>query len=101
MEFVAFVGSDKENWGQVAALIKRIEAEKIILVKNKDAGEFPVPAKCDVITERSDRSLLDLKDELMKKLAESSDDDSLFIHNMMNIVEKTFDGAGAYFSLIL
>ena len=35
MELVAFLGSDKENWGQIVALINRAEWDKIILVKNK------------------------------------------------------------------
>ena len=34
MELVAFLGEDKETWGQVNALINRGEWEKIIILKN-------------------------------------------------------------------
>ena len=41
MELVAFLGSDKENWGQVTALINHGEWEKIILVQKKGTEKFP------------------------------------------------------------
>ena len=36
MNLVALVGTDKENWGQITALINRMECEHIFLVINKD-----------------------------------------------------------------
>ncbi|MBS3071501.1 hypothetical protein J4408_00765 [Candidatus Pacearchaeota archaeon] len=68
MEFVAFVGEDKENWGQITALINRIESNKIFLVKNKKAEDFPKNQKCEIIEVNSEKSLLELKSEIMDKL---------------------------------
>ena len=68
MELVAFLGMDKENWGQITALIKRQEWDKIFLIKNKNAEEF-VPSKpCDIINVNVDRPLIELKKEIMDKL---------------------------------
>lgn len=68
MEFVAFVGNDKENWGQLSALINRIEADNIILVKNKSADDFPATENCKIIEVNSDKPLIELKEEVMNKL---------------------------------
>jgi len=70
MELVAFVGNDRENWGQVSALVKRMECDKVIIVKNKEAGDFPVTEKCEVITINSEKPLVELKREMMDKLKE-------------------------------
>ncbi len=37
----------------------------------------------------------------MKQIEKSKGKESLFIHNIMNIVEKTYEGAGGYFALVL
>lgn len=68
MEFVAFIGKDKENWGQITALIKRLECEKIILVKDKDAEEFPANGQCKIIEFDISKDLVQLKEELKEKL---------------------------------
>ena len=68
MELVAFLGTDKETWGQITALINRFEWEKIILVKNKAADEFVPAKKCVTIDVNSDKPLLDLKNDIMDKL---------------------------------
>lgn len=68
MELVAFLGQDKENWGQVTALINRGEWEKVILVKNKYAEAFPSAENCEVVEIYTDKSMLELKTELMDKL---------------------------------
>ncbi len=68
MEFVAFVGDDRENWGQVTALMKRMEADKNILVMNKNASDFPVDKKSEIIKIDSSVPLLELKTELLEKL---------------------------------
>jgi len=70
MELVAFVGSDKENWGQVSALVKRMECERIVIVKNKEAGDFPVTEKCEIVIINSSKPLVELKKEMMDKLKE-------------------------------
>ena len=68
MELVAFVGSDKENWGQITALIKRGDFEKIVLVKNKNSEEFLETDKCDSMRIDSDAPLLELKKDIMTKI---------------------------------
>ena len=69
MEFVVFLGDDKENWGQVTALINRLlDCEKVILVKNKSSPSFPTTEKCRTITIDSTKPLLQLKQELTEKL---------------------------------
>ena len=42
MELVAFLGNDKENWGQITALINHGDWERIVLVKAKGAAGFPI-----------------------------------------------------------
>jgi hypothetical protein len=68
MELVAFLGKDKETWGQITALINRQEWEKIILVKNKEADEFAPSKECRVINVNSDKPMLELKRDIMDKL---------------------------------
>ena len=68
MELVCFQGIDKENWAQLNALIKRGEWEKILIIKNKNAENFPITEKCELIKVNSDQSLLSLKSEIIEKL---------------------------------
>lgn len=60
MELVAFVGTDTENLGQVTALINRMECEKIILVKDKDAPHISNSPKVKTIEVDSSRPLTGL-----------------------------------------
>ena len=68
MELVTFLGTDKENWGQITALINRYEWEKIILIKDKETDDFPTNDKCNLIEINSNKSLLDMKKDIMDKL---------------------------------
>jgi len=68
MEFVAFVGKDKENWGQLTALLNRLEYEKAVIVKDNSADDFPLNEKCKVVNVNSASGLLDLQKEMMDKL---------------------------------
>ncbi|HLC53640.1 MAG TPA: hypothetical protein VJK03_03775 [Candidatus Nanoarchaeia archaeon] len=68
MELVAFVGADKENWGQITALINRSEAERVILVENEKVEGFPVTERCEVVGVDSRLPLLMLKEQLLDKL---------------------------------
>ncbi len=68
MELVAFLGSDKENWGQITALLKRMKWDRVVLVKNKDASEFPDYGT--IIKINTEKPLLELKDELINELKE-------------------------------
>ena len=68
MEFVAFIGDDKENWGQVKGVSNNLECEKILIVKNKDVSGFPTSGKTQIISVDSSKPLLELKEDIMKNL---------------------------------
>jgi len=67
MELVAFLGNDRETWGQVTGLINHGQWEKIILVKSKDA-DYAAPKEAEEIIIDSSKSLIELKEELIKRL---------------------------------
>lgn len=67
MEFIAFVGDDKENWGQITALLNRVQAEKKILVVNKNVNGFP-ENNAEIIKVDCEQPILKLKNEMMEKL---------------------------------
>ncbi len=68
MEFVAFVGSDTENWGQVSALLNRLEYETALIVRSQGADSFPIGERCTVLDIDTTQPLLALKEELLSKL---------------------------------
>ena len=68
MELVAFLGDDKENWGQITGLINRGEWDRVYLIKNKSTGGFPVTEKCTSVDIDTNGPLLEIKKELMGKL---------------------------------
>lgn len=68
MELVCFQGMDKQNWAQINALIKRGDWERVVLVKNKSADSIPLPDNCTTVSINSDAPLLELKEEIIKKL---------------------------------
>jgi hypothetical protein len=68
MELVAFLGDDKESWGQVTGLLNRGEWDKVVLVKTKDAKDFSTNKKAESVIIDSSKSLTDVKIELMEKL---------------------------------
>ncbi|MBU0666947.1 MAG: PhoU domain-containing protein [Nanoarchaeota archaeon] len=39
--------------------------------------------------------------ELTEKLSNTKGSESVFLHHLLNLIEKTYDGAGGYFALIL
>ena len=65
---MAFIGDDKENWGQVTALLNRLEYEKCILVKSNKANDFPAPENSRILEIRSDLPLLEMKDYMIEKM---------------------------------
>ena len=68
MEFVAFLGEDKSNWGQVTGLINNEDWEKIILIKSKSATSYLSPKKTDSIIVDSSKPLTELIEDLLKEL---------------------------------
>ena len=69
MELVCFQGNDKQNWAQLNALIKRGEWENIFIIKDKNSEVFPLNEKGQFIEIDSDKSLLEVKKEIMEKLS--------------------------------
>ncbi|MBX4196863.1 hypothetical protein KW805_04715 [Candidatus Pacearchaeota archaeon] len=70
MELVAFIGEDKEHWGQISALVKKMDSDRVILVKNRNAGDFPVSVNTEIVEIDSERPMGELKEfilEAMKK----------------------------------
>lgn len=68
MNLVAFIGKEKETYGQISALINKFEAEKIILVKNSETKDFPQNEKCEIINVTSENDLISLKEEISENL---------------------------------
>ena len=69
MELIAFAGKDKENWGQIVALINHGKWDKVVVVQSKSAESFP--AGDEVIKIDSDMPLTELKIWMMDKLKKS------------------------------
>lgn len=68
MYLVAFVGKEREHWGQVAAVMNRMGAERVILVVDKEARGFPANEKCGVIEVSSETPMTALKQLLVERL---------------------------------
>jgi len=68
MELVAFLGAGQGTWGQVAGVIKQGDWEKIILIGNEFARKFNLNEKDFEFIEAKSTGLVDLKEELLKKL---------------------------------
>jgi len=68
MELVAFLGDDKETWGQITGLINHGEWDKIILVKSKTSEEYNSPKDADMVLVDTSRPLVELKEGIIKKL---------------------------------
>ena len=68
MELVAFVGDDKENWGQISALMKRSDADKIYLIVKKGVDGFPRDDRTEIVEVNSSSGILELKKEIVEKM---------------------------------
>jgi hypothetical protein len=67
MELIAFLGAGEGTWGQVLGVIKQGEWENIIIIGNDFAKKFNTEKDFEFIEVKSP-GLVDLKDELLKKL---------------------------------
>lgn len=67
MELIALLSSGKGSWGQVAGVINRNEWDSIILVGDSFAKQFKSEKDFEFI-EIKDNPLVELKEDLMKKL---------------------------------
>lgn len=68
MELVATVGLDKESWGQVTGLMNHGTWDRIVLIKNKLALDFPVPEGVEAIFIDTAQPLTEIKAYLVEKL---------------------------------
>ena|SRR3989338_5682718 len=68
MELVAFLGNDKETWGQITGLINHGQWDKIILIKSKTAENYSSPKESELVSIDTSKPLLDIKEELITKL---------------------------------
>ncbi len=68
MELVAFLGDDRENWGQVTGLINRGDWEKIILVKSKSSEEYEPSKPSEIIKVDTSKPLTELREDIIHKL---------------------------------
>lgn len=68
MELVVLVGKDRENLGQASALINRMECDKIIVLRDKNAPSIQMNSKCVAVEIDSGKSLHELKSEMQEKL---------------------------------
>ena len=72
MEFIAFLGADKEGWGQITALVNRLEdCEKVLLVKDKNTLGFPKSEKCEFVNVDASVDLIKLKEDMMNGLRQA------------------------------
>ena len=67
MELIAFLGAGEGTWGQVAGVIKQGEWKSIIIIGNDFARKFTLEKDFEFIETKSS-GLIDLKDEIHKKL---------------------------------
>lgn len=68
MELVAFVGYDKESWGQITGLIRHGTWDKVVLVKNAQGNEFPSMDGVEEIPLDTTKPLLEVKANLLALL---------------------------------
>jgi hypothetical protein len=67
MELVCLQGTDKQNYPQLNALIKRGEWDKVVILKNHLAEAFST-SNSQIISINSDSSLHELKKEIISKI---------------------------------
>ena len=71
MELLALLSSGKGTWGQVSGLCKKGEWEKIVLLGPSYAKDFKIEGiPFDFVEFDDQKSLLALKQELIKKLGD-------------------------------
>lgn len=74
MELVAYLGEDKENWGQISALVNRMkECDRVVLVKSNKVSGFPKNEKCVEVNVDPSKPLTELKKEIMEKVKSKID----------------------------
>ena len=67
MELVAFLGRDKESWGQISALINKGKWDKVVLMRSKESEESSIDSS-ETIKVNTEQPISLLKNEMMEKL---------------------------------
>ncbi|HIH52457.1 hypothetical protein COT60_03655 [Candidatus Pacearchaeota archaeon CG09_land_8_20_14_0_10_30_9] len=70
MELIALLSKGEGSWAQVSGLMKFGEWDKIVLVGNEFAKNFTHEKKFEFVKIDLDNKLVDLKEDLSKKLKE-------------------------------
>ena len=65
MELVAFIGKDKENWGQVKGVMNNLECERIVLIQDETVSDFPIDERTEIVKVDCGKPLLELKEEIL------------------------------------
>lgn len=68
MELLALVSNDKNNWGQIAGLIKHGDWDNIIIIGGESSRNFSSEKNFELIRVDLGRKIRDLTDEISKKL---------------------------------
>lgn len=68
MKLIAYLGKEKETYGQIAALINRLDCDQIILLKDKSTENLFSSPKLKVLELDSSKDLLAFKDEIQNVL---------------------------------
>ena len=68
MEFVAYIGEDQASWGQVTALLNRLDYDKAVLLVDKHVSGYPTNEKTEVVSIDSSQSMLSLQKEMQTQL---------------------------------
>ncbi len=68
MELVAFLGADKENWGQVTAVLNHGSWEHVVIVQKKGTEKFPKPEQGIILDIDTDKPIGELKELLLEKI---------------------------------
>jgi hypothetical protein len=75
MKLIAFLGNDKENLGQITALINRGEWKQSILIKDKIAPKITTTKEYKTIDIDTSKDLLSLRTLLQDKLKKELSND--------------------------
>ena len=68
MKLVAFLGEDKSTYGQITALMNRMDCEQIIILKDKKTENPFNHEKCKSVEVDSSKDLISFKQEIQEKL---------------------------------
>ncbi|MBU0466369.1 MAG: hypothetical protein KJ718_05695 [Nanoarchaeota archaeon] len=87
MKLIAFVGNNPETYGQISALVNRMNCEKVILVKDKKTSNPFQNSKCTSVDVDPSKDLISFRDEIREKLKKE-------LSNEMEVALSIASGSG-------